>query len=369
MKERIAERMAIARKRTLDLLDLVPDEFLRQRVHDFYSPVGWHFGHIGMTEEHWTVVRAMGQAPMDEALSFRFANLPENPKDDRTQIPDRAAIVEYLRQTRERSLSLLADARLDDAQPLLRDGYAWEFALQHEMQHQESILELLCLIHQAIGAPCSEPGMEWRSGVEHSWITVPEGETEFGSRDSFAYDNERPAFVARIDEFQISRLPVTNYDWTLFMADSGHRRPEYWLDGDGWFAYSPSGPRPLHPDEPVMGISWYDAEAYARWASARLPTEFEWERAAHGADNEPASAFGLLEGAGGAWEWTSSKFLPYEGFVAYPYDGYSKEHMDGSCYVCRGGSWATARPILRCSFRNWYVPTYRQGFLGLRLAR
>ena len=171
--------------------------------------------------------------------------------------------------------------------------------------------------------------------------------------------------------------------------------PEYWLrQEDGtWASHNPWGLRALHPDEPVSGISAHEADAYARWAGKRLPTEEEWEyaasagtypwgdepptmaRANHGLENwgptpvgHAPTPNGLSDLAGNVWEWTSSAFLPYGGFEAYPYDGYSKDHMAGAHRVCRGGSWATSPSILRRSFRNWYVPTYRQGFLGLRLA-
>ena len=172
--------------------------------------------------------------------------------------------------------------------------------------------------------------------------------------------------------------------------------PEHWTYDEGvWATHGPWGLRALHPDEAVCGISAHEADAYARWAGARLPTEAEWEYASAQSDArypwgdaEPTDgranfglhewgptrvdryspSFGLHDLAGNVWEWTSSAFLPYEGFAAYPYDGYSKDHMEGKHRVCRGGSWATSPSILRRTFRNWYVPTYRQGFLGMRLA-
>jgi iron(II)-dependent oxidoreductase len=424
-KHRIKESMTQARETTLRLMERVPEPFLKVRVHDFYSPIGWHFGHIGMTEEYWVNVHTMGQSPRNEHLSFLFANLPDNPKDNRVHLPDRNEIIDYLTATRQRALEALEQADLNSDDFFRKDGYVWEFALQHEYQHQETIMELLQLIYRQQGKPARLEAFEWHSDHRMEMTSLPSGEFTMGSDEPHVYDNEREPHRVYVEPFRLARTPVTAYEWTLFMQADGYDRrefwseagwdwreresvtmPEYWIihpDRGGYFYYGAFGIRPLQPDEPVSSISWYEADAYARWAGKRLPTEVEWEYAARfdpttgGSRRYPwgdtlptpeqacfgmlesqpssvfsrlrgASAFGILGLAGGVWEWTSTLFLPYPGFRAYPYDGYSKEHMDGKHKVCRGGSWATSAPILRASFRNWYVPTYRQGFLGMRPA-
>jgi iron(II)-dependent oxidoreductase len=419
-KSEIRRSLERIRANTLRLLDFVPDEFLKTRVHDFYSPIGWHFGHVGMTEEFWVCARALDLPPRDERLAFLFANLPENPKDNRVHLPSRDEIVAYLQATRRTVLEALDRTDLDSENPLLADGYAWEFAAQHECQHQETICELLQLINK-------ERVTDWpRAPIEPDsspveMAAIPGGEFTMGSDWRHGYDNEKREHRVEVAPFALDRTPVTASRWAAFMADGGYRRPElwseegwawreregavapeYWLDGFGFCG--PLGARAILPDEPVSSISWFEADAYARWSGKRLPTEAEWEFAARfdpatgesrrypwgdqapspeqarfgmsgwradsaGRRPEGASALGLLDLAGGVWEWTSTPFLPYPGFEAWPYDGYSKDHMDGNHFVCRGGSWASAAVILRCTFRNWYVPTYRQGFLGLRCAR
>ncbi len=437
-KEEIRAGLEVARRRTFWLLGLVSDDFLKVRVHDFYSPIGWHFGHIGMMEEYWAVTRAAGCLPLDERLSFLFANIPDNPKDNRVHLPERYEIEAYLSTTRRRALELLKEADLDSPAPLLRDGYAWEFACQHELQHQETIAELLQLIHKemdtsrSVGAAlCGRPQRGGRAVLcgrpydarSTDMIPIAGGEFWMGSDDPHGYDNEKRAHRVRVEPFALDRTHVTVTQWRAFISDGGYERPELW-SAEGWEwreqegavcpeywlapeengYYGPLGLRPMHPEEPVSSVSWYEADAYARWAGKRLPTEAEWELAARydpdsgtthlypwgdeqpdtaracfwldrwapdpvGSHRAGASSNGVLDLAGGVWEWTSTPFLPYPGFEAYPYDGYSTEHMNGRHYVCRGGSWATAARILRSSFRNWYVPTYRQGFLGLRCAR
>ena len=425
-KREIANKLEEARERTLDLFASVPDANLNLRVHDFYSPIGWHFGHLAMTEEYWTLIRALGRPSVNPDYTFLFANIPENPKNNRVHLPTRDDITRYLKDTRQAVLEALHDTDLDADDPLLADGYAWEFAHQHECQHQETIAELLQLLSKHLTPPVLPLGaarLVMDAQPPTPLLSIPGGEFLMGSDDRHGYDNEKCAHEVTVAPFEMEKDPVTAAQWTQFMADGGYERQELWSE-DGWAwrqaenAHCPEywhpvedgygyfyagGIRGIHPREPVTSVSWYEADAYARWRGLRLPTEAEWEFAAAddpaagrmrrypwpsegmsphsmyygmrpyfplpGVEERTTNEFGLRYLAGSVWQWTSSPFLPYVGFEAFPYDGYSKDHMDGRHYVCRGGSWASDARILRASFRNWYVPSYRQGFLGLRCAK
>ena len=434
-KAQLVRAMQMTRQKTLALLAEVPDELLNLRVHEFYSPIGWHFGHIGMTEEAWTRVHALGQAPRDTALSFLFANLPENSKDNRVHLPPRKAIVAYLDATRQAALAALEQADITSPAPLLSNAYAWDFADQHECQHQETIAELrqLLAMHTRRGADDLAPDqaelvLQPFPPVEMAEISG--GTFRMGSDAACDYDNEKNAQDVTVAPFRLDKTPVTAGQWIAFMQDGGYTRPELW-SRDGWMwrksedatmpeywrgvdrgygQYTARGLRPIDPHQPALSLSRHEADAYARWTGKRLPTEAEWEFAARydpqsgttrlypwgNADPDSsradfgqsrpdpsplpvtnlspqeggvrASATGVQHLCGSVWEWTATPFLPYPGFRAFPYDGYSQDHMDGKHYVCKGGSWASASRVLRASFRNWYVPTYRQGFLGLRCA-
>jgi iron(II)-dependent oxidoreductase len=438
-RQRIRQDLQYARERTLRLLELVPDSLLKTRVHDFYSPIGWHFGHIAMTEEYWALTRALGLPPSNPDYTFLFANIPENPKDNRVGLPDRDVIRTYMARTREHVLAALDEADLATDDPLAHAGYAWDFAHQHECQHQETIVELLQLLckHSAegVGEGASEPGVSPLDSFDPelvlgavaptAMVAIPGGTFRMGSDARGVYDNERRAHEVTVPPFRLDRFPVTAGQWVAFIQDGGYRRPELWTPegwewreregaehpeywfryGGGYGYYRAVGVSAILPNEPVTSVSWYEADAYARWIGKRLPMEAEWEYVAsldpahrlrystpwgYGATSGrrreffdcdltqwapvavgwlgSRSALGVEDMAGKVWEWTASPFLPYPGFEAYPYDGYSKDHMDGNHYVCRGGSWATDPRLLRVTFRNWYVPTYRQGFLGLRCA-
>ncbi|MEP6754125.1 MAG: SUMF1/EgtB/PvdO family nonheme iron enzyme [Chthonomonadales bacterium] len=417
-KEELRQLLGETRQRTLDLFNLVPESMLTTRLHDFYSPVGWHFGHIGMTEEVWSIVNALGRSPRDARLSYLFANVPDNPKENRVHLPDREEILCYLDQTRRAVLEALGSVYLESDNELIRGGYAWMFAAQHECQHQETILELLQLAtryqHIESGAP-SPIEIPSQSSDENQLLPITGGTFEMGSSGFTSYDNELNPHSVDVGDFELQKYPVSVGEWQAFVDDGGYEKPKLWT-ADGWawrrsenvFApyywvdgscgnreYGPFGIRKLTADMPVTSVSWFEADAYARWAGLRIPTEAEWELAAKQVvspnrgpldfscasearcarndgplpverSNGPVGPQSMM---GSVWEWTSSPFLPYDGFKAFPYDGYSLDHMDGKHFVCKGGSWGSAPIVVRPSFRNWYVPGYRQGFLGLRCAR
>ena len=191
-KSEIRRRLDEVRERTLWLMARVPDEFLRVRVHDFYSPIGWHFGHVGRTEEFWTVGEAMGRPLLDDRLTALLADTADNPRDNRVNIPDRAGLLDYMARTRASALAALDEADLDAEAAILADGYAFEFAAQHESQHQETIAEMLQLIQKRRLQPTVE-AVPWVPGVRSELVDLPGGAFAMGSDDPHGYDNEKRA--------------------------------------------------------------------------------------------------------------------------------------------------------------------------------
>ena len=189
-------------------------------------------------------------------------------------------------------------------------------------------------------------------------IAVPAGEYEIGAPAGvFAYDNERPRHTVELAAFAIDRTPVDNATYLRFMEETGAEAPMYWeRDDGGWVLTRMGGRDPIDPAHPVLHVSWHEAEALARWAGKRLPSEQEWE-----------AACPRLDGVGQAWEWTSSDFLAYPGFQAFPYPEYSEAFFGDEYKVLRGASWATHPDVARPSFRNWDLPRRRQIFAGIRL--
>jgi iron(II)-dependent oxidoreductase len=296
------------------------------------------------------------------------------------------------------------------------DALLHELVLRHEQQHTETMLQTMELAH--LPAPSVDPsdsptGLAGATGLE--LVEVRAGPCTIGApTEGFAYDNERPRHGLELPAFRIGRTPVTNGAFHEFVAGGGYARPEWWTreawawkeEYDierpaGWTAdgreWRMDRCEPLDPSKPVVHISWFEADAFARAHGARLPTEAEWEKAAtwdhetgtvrdanpahanvdqrafgtlpagsHPAGASPAGCLGMI---GDTWEWTAGGFDGYPGFAAHPYREYSEVFFGGDYRVLRGGSWATRARVATPTFRNWDHPQRRQIFSGLRIAK
>jgi iron(II)-dependent oxidoreductase len=361
-KESIADRLAEARQRTLLLLEPLDDEQLNRVYSPILSPLAWDLGHIANFEELWLVQTIGDRAPMHGDLGG-FYDAIENPRKTRGELPilRDAELRAYLADVRERTLEVLSEVDIGSEveDPLLREGFVYEMLLAHEQQHNETMLQLLQMVGDY--APVdSELGLLCAPGPGPETISMPGGKYEIGAPPrGFAYDNERPRHAIELAPFEIDRTSVTNSTYIQFMEETGAEAPLYWErdGGGGWVLTNMGGRDPINPTHPVLHVSWHEADALARWAGKRLPSEHEWEAASD-----------QLEGVGQAWEWTSSDLLAYPGFAAFPYPEYSQVFFGDTYKVLRGGAWATRRNVMRPSFRNWDLSERRQIFSGIRLA-
>ncbi|HMI82175.1 MAG TPA: SUMF1/EgtB/PvdO family nonheme iron enzyme [Solirubrobacterales bacterium] len=362
-KAAIAEALSEARERTLALVEPLDDEQLNRVYSPILSPLAWDLGHIANFEELWLVRTIGGREPLHGELG-RFYDAIENPRKIRGELPilRDAELRSYMADVRERALYVLEDVEIgpDVEDPLLRDGFVYEMLLAHELQHNETMLQLLQLVEgyepmRAEFAPPLQPVPDQPEAVR-----VEAGEHAIGAPDrGFAYDNERSCHCVELAAFEIDRTPASNGAYISFMEATGAEPPTYWeRDGEGWVDVSRGARAPVDPAQPVIHVSWHQADAFARWAGKRLPSEHEWE-----------AARDQLDGLGHGWEWTSSDFLAYPGFEAFPYREYSEVFFGDEYKVLRGGAWATHPRVARPTFRNWDLPQRSQIFAGLRCAR
>jgi gamma-glutamyl hercynylcysteine S-oxide synthase len=366
-RQSIAELLAEARARTIALIAPVGDELLNRIFSELLSPLAWDLGHIANFEELWLVQTVGGRAPLHGDLGIYYDAI-ENPRRERGELPilHDAELRQYMGEVRERTLEVLdgVDLSPDSPDRLLREGFVYEMLVAHELQHQETMLQLLQMLDVPYRPAEADPdpfgpAPVTAGGPDPDTLRLPAGSYEIGAPEhGFAYDNERPRHTVEIAAFEIDRTPVTNAAYLAYMGETGAEPPLYWeRAGNDWVRTAMGVNVPVDPSRPVVHVSWDEADAFARWAGKRLPTEFEWEAAAP-----------QLEGVGGAWEWTSSDFLAYPGFEAFPYEEYSKVFFGDEHKVLRGASWATHAHVARPSFRNWDLPQRRQIFAGIRLA-
>ncbi len=400
---------------------LATEDYVVQTMEDV-SPTKWHLAHVSWFFETFLLRPHLpGYRPLDDRYAYLFNSYyvqagERHCRDRRGYIsrPTVAEVFGYRRHVDDAMACLIERVSAPSAQaeratiaPLL------EIGLNHEQQHQELLLtdiKHVFSVNPLRPAYTSLPAPTGRAAPPLRWIDVEEGLYQIGHDGcGFAYDNEGPRHRHFLECFAIASRPVTNGEFLAFMEDGGYRHPELWLsegwatvdargwtepfywerrDGE-WWSFTLGGMRPVDPAEPLSHVSYFEADAYARWAGARLPTEEEWEVVARplpidgnfvdagrfhpaptgdagppAADGAPAALYGDV------WEWTRSQYSPYPGYrpAAGAIGEYNGKFMSNQ-FVLRGGSCATSRDHVRATYRNFFPADATWQFSGFRLAR
>ena len=425
----ISSLLTEARERTLLLTAALSDEDLRLQHDPLMSPIVWDLGHIGHFEDIWLRENLRSADTGSEGLRGIY-NPFDNPRAARGSLalPSLTESRRYLGDVRRAVLEELDRVDLSGGTRLLEGGFVYRMVLQHEYQHNETILQTLQLKRGEKWPPprqLTSPRVAPDAPPAGEMVRFPGGPVILGTDDrSAAYDNERPAHRVDMPPFWIDVHPVTNGEYAAFVRDGGYAHPEHWSN-EGWAwreAAGLIGPKywsesdgevherfmdqtlELDMDRPVSHVCYWEAQAYARWAGRRLPTEYEWETAASWdpdsdtprvypwGDDPPTptrsnldallfettavgsypsgqSALGCWDMLGNVWEWTSSDFRSWPGYETFPYPEYSEIFFGDEYKILRGGAWATRFGAIRNTYRNWDYPIRRQIFNGFRCAR
>ncbi|MGW4028659.1 ergothioneine biosynthesis protein EgtB [Streptomyces sp. NPDC004838] len=425
LRRRALDALTTARDRTAVLTGCMDDHELTAQHSPLMSPLVWDLAHIGNQEEQWLLRTVGGRQALRPEIDSVYDAF-EHPRAIRPTLPLLAPAEArgYASDVRGRVLDILDTAPMEGGGPLVDSAFAFGMIAQHEQQHDETMLITHQLRKGPVALTAPEPPAGSADGLPAE-VLVPGGPFTMGtSAEPWALDNERPAHRRTVPPYYLDTVPVTCGAYLAFMEDGGYRDPRWWApegfeqirrnhiaaplfwrrEGGQWLRRRFGVTEPVPPDEPVLHVSWYEADAYARWAGRRLPTEAEWEKAARhdpdtgrsrrfpwgDADPTPehanlgqrhlrpalagsyprgGSALGIRQLIGDVWEWTSSDFLPYPGFAAFPYREYSEVFFGSAHKVLRGGSFGVDPVACRGTFRNWDLPVRRQIFAGFRTAR
>ncbi len=426
-KESIRAALDEARRRTWSLMDGVRDEDWDRPVADYLSPPNWDVGHMANFEELWLVQNLAEHHELHAGYNTIYDAFA-TPRQDRPKLRllGRSEARAYMDEVRQQSLAVLEQLDLD-ASRLTRGGFVHWMIVLHEHQHQETLLQSLTMLGPERYTPPRARPLPEPQDIVDAWqahyVTIPRGTFRMGTEQGpGVYDNEAPPHTVELPAFQMARYPATcgqylqfieegGYDdarwWSArgrqWLDDTPHHAPLYWQRIDGaWHRTDLRGTVPIAEveDEILCHVTYFEAEAFAAWAGARLPTEAEWERACRGrigarnpwgdtpattdlanvdqlglgpsrvgAYPDGGSPDGVEHMIGDVWEWTSSDWQAYPGFEAFPYEEYSDVFWGGDYKVLRGGAWSARAGCATGTFRNWDHPYRRQIFSGIRLAR
>lgn len=429
----LAARLVEARRRSLALMGEILETRELGPPLSIVNPPLWELGHVGFFHEFFALRALYGISDTELPQAERWFDSSSIPHPDRWELAlaSRAAILDYLARVQQAMLERLPDGGLaSEAQ-----SYVYQLTSLHEDMHGEAFI----YTRQTLGdlppllnsLSCeSELSALLSAGSLPGDVDIPGGLHWLGSDESvpFRFDNEKPPLEVKVAPFAISRAPVTNCEFAVFVNEGGYERSGFWSEA-GWLwrqqqdARAPAYWRrkengdweerrfndwqPLAPNRPVIHINFYEAEAWCRWAGRRLPTEIEWEVAASrkartdrlslapgkhpypwgqappdlckanldalwngpvdvAAFPEGDSAFGCRQMLGNVWEWTATRFGPYPGFRAELYQDYSEPWFREGRYVLRGGAWATRRHLIHNGYRNFFTPERRDILAGFR---
>jgi iron(II)-dependent oxidoreductase len=378
----LLDELRLARELVSALAAPLDEDGYRRQFHPELSALGWHLGHCTYIETYWLQEVILRNAIYTEPVG-RLYLAGQTPKPERGErLPALPALLQWVHALQERNHAVLMEQPpILQEHPLLCENYLLHFLIQHYNQHYETML--MALTQRAATSadddykvdrpfPARQPVVDC--------IDIAAGHYQIGGSPPTACDNELPPQQAVLGPCRIARNPVSNSEFLAFMRDDGYARedlwstagwqwlqqhpathPEHWRsDAAGnWYGIGVRGPYQLDGDDILHGISWHEAQAFARWAGAGLPHEYQWE---------VACRLQQLEQTGRAWEWCDNTFHPYAGFKAFPYAEYSQPWFDNGHYTLRGGSLHTRPSVRRPSFRNFYQPHMRHIFAGLRLA-
>jgi ergothioneine biosynthesis protein EgtB len=441
----VLEQLAHARRRTDELFAIVRPDSLYERPIAERHRIVFYIGHLEAFDWNLLHDRSLGLKAFHPKLDrlFAFGIDPVGgglPNDQPSAWPSIAQVREYVAAVRSALDTKLADV-LEEINSPTADGFPLSALLnvtiEHRLMHAETLAYMLHQLPLDRKTPYNEPLQLAASPIAHQMIEIPQGDVTLGlsrTAGEFGWDNEFESNRVNVPAFSIDKYKVTNRQYLEFIAAGGYEKREFWMndkedadwqwrsqhkvshpafwkrESDQWMYRTMFADIELPLDWPVYA-SQAEAKAYAKWAGKALPTEAEWQRAAHGTPDaderaypwgeqkpsegtrdeistlgnfdfarwspapvnaapESQSAFGVDGMVGNGWEWTSSEFAPFPGFEPFPfYRGYSADFFDGKHFVMKGGSARTAASMLRRSFRNWFQPHYQYIYTGFRCVR